>query len=236
MTRLSLGARDYTLWRFDPEDPSSFHLVETGARIGAAFEAGAGDRAVRLGGLGLAFASLSVSNFWNIVASSAVAMALISLTMFAILRSARLGAVSAAPNIAPILLALGVWCLLHEQINMAAATVFSVSMGLVVDDTIHVLLKYRLNRDDGLAPRAAMERAVRSSGVGLLATTLVIAGGFLLLSLSGFLLTAQKAGLVGATVVLALLFDLTALPAIVALADRDARDGATPDTLKGEAA
>lgn len=222
MTPLSFGRKDFTIWRFEPDDPSSFALVETGPRIEQVFTDAAGERSMRIGGLGLAFAGLSVSNFQAIVQGSLLAFALISLSMFAVLRSARLGLLSLLPNIAPILVTLGAWAVLAEQFNMATATVFSVAMGLVVDDTIHIMTKYRHMRHSGLAPPEAAVEAVRACGAGLLATTVIIASGFFLLAASGFLLTAQKAGLVGVTIVFAFFFDVFVLPALLVLVDDSA--------------
>jgi uncharacterized protein len=220
MTRLSFGARDYTLWRFDPDHSSSFGLLAAAQDIEVAFAAEAGGRDVRVGGLGLAFASLSARNFESIVTSSFAAFLLISLTMFGILRSLRLGIVALFPNLAPILVALGGWGVLVGEVNMAVATVFSVAMGLVVDDTIHILVKYQHYLGRNLSPTSAMEHALINAGPGVLATTLVISSGFFLLGTSDFLLTAQKATLVGVTIVLALVFDLVVLPAVVAVSNR----------------
>ena len=223
MTRLAFGSRDFTLWRFDAVDASSFELLSASEDINAVFNEHADGRSVRMGGLGLAFGALSVRNFESIVASSLVAFALISATMFVVLCSFRLGMVALAPNIAPITVTLGVWGLLVGEVNMAVATVFSVSMGLVVDDTIHILAKYRHFRRAGEEPEDAVRSAVEFAGPGLMATTLVIAAGFFLLGTSDFLLTAQKATLVGAAVSTALAFDLTVLPAILILTEKKRR-------------
>lgn len=220
LTPLSLGSKDYSLWKFDPVSTSSFELL-SGAE---AFEQVASEtfdeREVRIGGLSLAFANLSVENFRSIVTSSLFAFVLISLTMFFVLASLKLGIAALLPNLVPIIVTLGIWAALVGEINLAVATVFSVSMGLVVDDTVHILSKYKFYRSTGTDVGTSIENAIRSSGPGIATTTLVISCGFFLLGTSDFLLTAQKALLVGATMVSALIFDIIALPAMIVLVER----------------
>jgi len=229
MLRPGQGRTAHTLWHHEATTPSSFVQVGQAARIEAVLDQDTGGRESRIGGLGLAFAALSVSSFYGIVEGSVAAFVLVSLTLFVLLRQLRVALLSLAPNLVPIVLALGLWSVLVGQINLAAATVFSVSLGLVVDDTIHILLKYRTFKARGMATEQAVAAAIAATGTGLLATTLVIASGFFLLGLSGFLLTAQKAALVGGTITLAFLFDIILLPALLKLFDSrsTARQGPT---------
>lgn len=220
MTPLSFGSKDYTLWKFDPATSSSFNLLEYARTFETATRGAVEDRDIRVGGLSVAFANLSVENFHGIVISSSFAFLLITLTMFFVLRSVRLGFAAIAPNIFPIFITLGVWAFLNGKVNLAVATVFSVSMGLVVDDTIHILAKYKHYREEGYDVFGALEAAVQFSGPGLASTTLVISCGFFLLGTSDFLLTAQKALLVAVTLVNALVFDIVVLPALVVLFER----------------
>lgn len=220
LTPFEMGQTDYSLWFFDSALDSSFDLLDKVYDIQDAALANADGREVKVGGIGPAFANLSVMNYASILNGSVIAFTIISLVLIFIFRSLKMGALSVIPNLAPIVFAYGVWGWCVGDVNLAAITVFSVAMGIVVDDTIHVIVMYRRAVARGLSSADAVEDAIRGCGTGLLTTTLIIAGGFFLLSLSGFLLTAHKALLVGTAISAAFVFDLTMLPALLGLVGR----------------
>lgn len=217
MTPLERGKMDYSLWYFDSSQSSSFALLDITGKIDQAAIGAAEGRKIRTGGIGPAFASLSVANYWNILQGSVIAFGIISVVMIFVSRSVILGITSIIPNLVPLLCAYGLWGWLVGELNMAAITVFSVAMGIVVDDTIHVIVMYRHYLAEGLSSVRAVEEAIRGSGTGLLTTTIIIAGGFFILSFSGFLLTAHKALLVGISLTVAFIFDLTMMAALLAM-------------------
>jgi len=216
LTRYEPGKKDYSLWYYDSESTSSFEAVKEAEEIQRILLAQSSGRDFKVGGIGLALSQLSVQNFWAIVKGSIITFALISIVMFFVFRSTYLGTISLLPNLAPIVVALGFWGIGVGHINLAAITVFSVALGIVVDDTIHILMKYQRNLSSNKANyEQAFEDAVGQSGVGIFVTTLILAIGFFLLSTSSFLLTAQKAFLVGVAIVFAFIFDVVALPALI---------------------
>ena len=74
----------------------------------------------------------------------------IALVLAAALRSARLGLLSIIPNGLPILTTFGAWAVLVGEIGFSVATVASISLGIIVDDTVHLLSKYsRARRERG---------------------------------------------------------------------------------------
>lgn len=217
MTPLSLGKKDYSLWYFDSAVTSSFDLLDVISRVEQTANDQAGNRQVRVGGIGPAFAELGVQNYWYNFEGSILAFGLITIVLIFIFRSLTLGLVSIIPNLAPIVFTYGLWGWFVGEVNLAAITVYSVALGIVVDDTIHVVVMYRRYRDQGLPGLQAVEEAIRGSGTGLLTTTVLIAGGFFILSFSGFLLTAHKVLLAGTAVTAAFVFDIAMVPALLAL-------------------
>lgn len=217
MTPLEFGKTDYSLWYFDSSQNSSFTLLEVTEQIDEAATDAAEGRKIRTGGIGPAFASLSVANYWNILQGSVIAFAIISVVMIFVSGSIILGITSIIPNLVPLVCAYGLWGWFVGELNLAAITVFSVAMGIVVDDTIHVIVMYRHYLAKGLSSARAVEEAIRGSGTGLLTTTIIIAGGFFILSFSGFLLTAHKALLVGIALTVAFMFDLTMMAALFSI-------------------
>lgn len=226
MTRYEPGRADYSLWYFHSPQSSSFALTETARRLHDVMVAHAQGRDVRSGGIGVAIAQVSVTNLQSVLVGTGVVFVLIVLCMFGVFRSVSLGALSIVPNVAPVVFAFGVWAYLAGEINMAAVTVLGVAFGIVVDDTIHVLSKYKENLATGLSGLASFRESVREGGVGILSTTLILAGGFALLGASDFLLTAQRCQLAALTMGSALVFDLMMLPALLSVADRLSRRSA----------
>ena len=118
-------------------------------------------------------------------------------------------------------MAFGLWGLLVGQVNMAVASVFSISLGILVDDTVHFITKYRRGRlTKGLSPEAAIHYAFDNVGVALIITTIVLALGFGILGFSEFNLNAMSGSLVAITIVIALIFDFLMLPSILMVFDK----------------
>ena len=94
----------------------------------------------------------------NIVAMlrTTVALVLISLLLVVALRSVRVGLASMAPNLVPAAMGFGLWGIFDGQIGLALSVVTTMTLGIVVDDTVHFLSKYlRGRREMGLdAPDA----------------------------------------------------------------------------------
>jgi hypothetical protein len=221
------GRGDYSLWRSDGAGQSSFATVTQADAIEAATNRAFPEQDVKLAGLGYAFAQVSVSNFYNILLSSLVVIAVMSLCLIVVFRSVKLGLWSVIPNTAPILAVYGAWGYFVGEFNLASITMFAVALGIVVDDTIHFVLTYRRVRADGLAAKEAIAASVHEGSGGVFATTALVVLGFALLAFTSFELTAQKAAMTAVAIAVALVFDLTMLPALLVTIDGDIREDVT---------
>ena len=106
------------------------------------------------------------------------------------------------------------------------ATVASISLGIIVDDTVHLLAKYvRARRERGLSAPASVRYAFQSVGVAILVNTFVLAAGFLVLVTSSFKVNADMGLLTALAIVFALIPGLP-VPAGPAVVDR--RQGPRP--------
>ena len=104
---------------------------------------------------------------------------------------------------------------------MPAATVTATSLGIIVDDTVHFLIKYlRALRDKGLDRPAAIRYAFETVGSAMVATTLILAAGFALLAASTFKINAEMGLLTALAIVVALVVDFLLLPAILMIGYR----------------
>lgn len=172
-------------------------------------------------GLDMVFAKISDRNSISLFVGTLIALVLISVSMMWFLRSLRLGALSLIPNILPALLAYGAWGYLSGQVDLGLSIVACMSLGLVVDDSVHFLTKYRYAREQGKTPEQAVEFAFATVGVAMLITTVVLAAGFALLVLSPFSPTWGMGALMSLTVVLAFIADIILLPLLLLLFDRE---------------
>jgi predicted RND superfamily exporter protein len=162
------------------------------------------------------FSHISERNIKSMIKGNALALGLIAVVIIFSLRSFRLGFLSLIPNTLPILITFGLWAVLVGRVGMAAATVTSTSLGIVVDDTVHFLAKYlRARRELDLEPPEAVKYAFETVGQAIIATTLILGIGFAILATSTFLINAHMGLLTAMAIAVAFIFDFTLLPVIL---------------------
>lgn len=132
------------------------------------------------------FAYLSNDNIRSMITGTFVSILIIGLIIAFALRSFAFGALSLATNLLPAIIGFGLWGYLIQDIGIAGAVITTMTLGIVVDDTIHFLMKYRRQRAGGASPAAAIEAVFSTVGVAMVITSVSLAAGFIVLSLSGF--------------------------------------------------
>jgi len=168
------------------------------------------------------FAHIGMRNIKSMLTGTTVALFLISLTLIFALRSLRLGLISLIPNLAPAAMAFGVWWLVRGEVGLALSVVVAMTLGIVVDDTVHFLSKYvRARREQGLNSEDAVRYAFSSVGIALWITTAVLVAGFLVLSYSAFELNSSMGLMTAITIAIALFVDFFFLPPLLMWLDRD---------------
>ena len=145
---------------------------------------------------------------------------LIALVLSAALRSVRLGAISLVPNLIPAAVGFGIWALLFGYIGMSIAMVAGMTLGIVVDDTVHFLSRYLVARRQGADSVASIAKAFADVGRALITSTIILTCGFVMLMLSDFRLNSDMGLMTAIIVCSALLFDLFLLPSLLVLIDR----------------
>lgn len=167
------------------------------------------------------FAHIAERNFRSMLLGTSLAFGFIALVMTGAFRSVRLGMLSLLPNLAPLAMGFGVWGLLVGRTGVATSVVASLTLGIVVDDTVHLLSKYRRARSErGLMPADALRDAFANVGVALCLTSLVLVIGFLLMMQSSFSMTQHMGALTSMIIVLALVVDFLFLPPLLLTLDR----------------
>lgn len=113
-------------------------------------------------------------------------------------------------------MAFGLWGLINGEIGLGLSVVTAMTLGIVVDDTIHFMSKYlRARREQGLEAVDAVRYAFSTVGVALWTTSVALAAGFLVLSTSSFTLNAEMGFLVAIVVMFAIIVDFLLLPALL---------------------
>jgi predicted RND superfamily exporter protein len=137
------------------------------------------------------------------------------------LRSVRFGFISLIPNLVPAAMGFGLWFFIDGQVGLALSVVAGMTLGIVVDDTVHFLSKYlRARRIKHQESEAAVRYAFASVGHALWITTLVLVAGFLVLAQSSFKLNADMGLLTAITILIALIIDFLFLPPLLMLFDK----------------
>ncbi len=162
------------------------------------------------------FANIGARNIKSMLLGATIALILISVILIIALRSLKFGLISLIPNLVPTAMAFGLWGIFVGQVGMGLSVVAGLTIGIVVDDTIHYLSKYlRARREKGLAPEEAVRYAFRSVGLALWVTSLVLIAGFLILSQSHFVINSNMGIMTAITLFFALLADFFFLPPLL---------------------
>ncbi|MCF6264194.1 MAG: outer membrane lipoprotein-sorting protein [Xanthomonadales bacterium] len=167
------------------------------------------------------FTYIADRNVSNMIAGTIGAIVAISLILMLSLMSWRLGLLSLIPNGLPILTTFGVWAILVGEVGFSVATVASISLGIIVDDTVHFLSKYvRARSEKGLNAAESVIYAYRNVGVAILVNTVILTCGFLVLTTSTFKVNYDMGMLTSMAIVFALILDFLLLPALLVIFDK----------------
>ncbi|MEZ5527471.1 MAG: MMPL family transporter, partial [Gammaproteobacteria bacterium] len=218
----TLANEDFTLMRlFVAVDiDSNQALLALSERIDTQFAQRFPDARLLHGSATLLFARMDHAVTVELLQGYGLSLALITLTLVLGMGSLYYGVLSMVPNLLPAVLVFGAWGLFVGRLDPFVMMLFSISIGLVVDDTVHMLSTYHSARREGLEPEAAISRALHRAGPALIITTAVLALGTCVLIAASTLYFQQAATLLVPIVVVALLLDISFFPALLLRVDR----------------
>ena len=149
---------------------------------------------------------------WSQVRGFSAAIVLIVVLLGVAMRSWRRILLALPANVIPVALTLGLMGLTGIPLDVASATIATVILGLVVDDTVHIL------QPSGSAGiNDSLKIAADRAGGTLLMTTIVLALGFLVLGLAEIRSVAWFGTLTSFAIITAILADLLLLPALASV-------------------
>jgi len=176
---------------------------------------------VNLTGTSVVF--LSGTNYLvkNLFMSLMLAVLIITILMALIFSSARMILISLIPNIIPQILTAGMMGYFDIPIKPSTILIFSIALGISVDNTIHFLSRYRLQlRHNEWKIRPAVLAALVETGYSMVYSAIVLFFGFYIFTLSSFGGTEALGYLVSFTLVVALLSNLFVLPSLLLTLDK----------------
>ena len=175
-------------------------------------------------GAALMFAHIGQRNIRAMLLGTTIAFIGISVLLVVAFRSLRIGLVSLVPNFIPGVMGFGIWGLAVGEVGLALSVVMAMTIGIVVDDTVHFLSKYhRARREHGCTAEDAVRYAFQEVGRAMFTITAILVAGFLVLGLSEFFPTAQMGQLTAVVIALALLADFLFLPSLLMITDRGSK-------------
>ncbi len=147
----------------------------------------------------------------------AVAGVLVWLLLVAATRSLSLATLALLPNLLPILMVLGALGWIGGRMNMGAAMIAAVSIGMSIDGSVHYLASYQSKLRRGRSRLHAALHAQRGIGLPIIFATIALTIGFLAIARSEFVPTATFGILTAWSLVIGSLINLLLLPVLVSL-------------------
>ncbi len=153
--------------------------------------------------------------------SFALALVLIGISFFVLFRSVKYGILALIPSVVPIIMAGGVATLIGIDLDLGTLIVGAMTMGIAVDDAIHVVARYVSGKKRGLSTDNAVKDAMNEAGRAVIFTSIILVLGFSTM-LFGSLTPFVNIGIFTAVIMgLALIGDLIVLPALLYIFDND---------------
>ncbi len=185
------------------------------------------DQPIVIGSSNIAFAHMQYANIKKLSEGFVLALVSISMLLIFLFRSFSLGVVSIIPNLIPAIMAFGIWALINGKIGFGVSIGITVTLGIVVDDTIHFLSKYQYAKKHlSLSNIECVRYALDTVGIAMILTTSMMAIAFGAMLFSNFTPNQDIALITIITVVSALFVDLILLPIVLLKIFADKVDGA----------
>lgn len=152
----------------------------------------------------------------NLLYSLLLAFVVITILVALVARSFRIVIISMVPNLIPLLFTAALMGLCGISIKTSSIIVFSIALGISVDNTIHYISRYRrqIRNNQGDIRKSAFE-AMNEIGPSMIASASVLICGFFIFSFSSLAATQIVGYLVPFTLLIAMMTNLIILPCLV---------------------
>lgn len=161
----------------------------------------------------------------NLLTSMVIAFVIIAIIIAMLFSNFKMIIISLIPNMVPLLITGGMMGYLGVPLKPSTALIFSIAFGISVDDSIHFLAKYRqeLFANNFLVP-LAVSKSLRETGASMIYTSIILFFGFIIFAASEFGGTVALGFLTSTTLLIAMITNLTLLPALLLRFDSGKRN------------
>ncbi len=157
----------------------------------------------------------------NLFSSLLLAVLIISILMFLLFNSFRMVFISLIPNFIPLFITAAMMGYFGISIKPSTVLIFSIALGISVDNSIHFLSRYRLHlNQDGWNIKEAAIATLQETGFSMIYSSIILFFGFIVFVLSSFGGTQALGYLIAFTLIVALLSNLILLPTLILSLDR----------------
>ena len=160
------------------------------------------------------------------IESYTISAIIVTILMWLVLQNVFLLLISMIANFTPIILGIAVMGIFDITVNLATVMVGGMAMGLVVDDTIHLLHHFKISLSKGMPKGPALRLAMDQVGPALVITTISLCGGLATLAFSSLDHIRSFGIVLCCTILFAIIIDLMLIPALIA----SKSDSTTPET------
>lgn len=183
------------------------------------------DHKISLTGHIALFIKITKNFITSMAKSYVIALILITILMILMVGKIRIGLLSMAANVVPIVIVFGIMGYMTIPLDMSTILVGSIVLGIVVDDTIHFLHHFRRAYEKTKQVKIEdVEQAVfetlNTTGRALVITSLVLCGGFFIYTTSFLVCNVRFGLLTGCAVLFALAADFFLIPSLLTLVYR----------------
>lgn len=179
------------------------------------------DYSVTITGNSVTFARGTEFLIKHLLISVLIAIVFIALLMALMFSSVRMIAVSMVPNLIPLIITAAIMGFTGVPIKPSTIIIFSIALGISVDNTIQYLSRYRHElKLTGNNIKLSTLNALREAGFSMIYTSIVLVLGFSVFMVSSFGGTQALGMLVSATLFIAMFFNILVLPSLLLALDK----------------
>ncbi len=150
-----------------------------------------------------------------------LAMVMIIFCMIFLFRSWRIVVISFITNLIPLAITAGVMGYCHINLKPSTVLVFSIALGIAIDVTIRFLVNYKQDLPKhNYDIQKTVKATIQETGISIIYTSLILAAGFIVFLVSQFDGTKALGYLTALTLFLAMITNLTILPALLVWFDK----------------
>ena len=172
---------------------------------------------IRTGGYFPIYAKVNGLVVDSFLKSMSMAIVLVSLIILIVFRNFKLALLAMLPNVIPLTMGAAFMSIFDIYIDIGTSIVSAICLGIAVDDTIHFVTHFELNRKKYQDTKIALERTFLSTGKALVLTTILLVVGFGSFIMADFLPNHYFGILCAIVLSFALITDLLFLPALLLL-------------------